>query len=123
MQDWPNHKNNCTSQEQDNPKAVDTSKLAFFAVAEKWLSKMVFLNGVFDCKWTVPLTSPDDKLPMYPTCHIAGGNIFVGYADRLASFDLDSGSQNWVAPLGYPFDGTPVSMVDIEDVVIVGGVG
>jgi len=92
-------------------------------VAEKWLSKMLFMNGVFDCRWTVPLTSPDDKLPMYPTCHIAGRTVYVGYADRLAAFDTESGGQNWVAPLGYPFDGSSVSIVDYDDVIIVGGVG
>jgi len=123
--DWANHKNSCTAVEGEAPKitGVESSKFTFFAVAERWLSKMVFVNGVFDCKWTVPLTSPDDKVPMYPTTHISDNAIFVGFADRLTSIDLESGSQNWIASMSYPFDGSPLAMVDWEDLIIVGGKG
>jgi len=65
----------------------------------------------------------DDKLPMYPTCHVAGKAIFVTYGDRLSSFDMESGSPNWTVNLGFPFDGSALSIVDYEDVVIVAGVG
>ena len=60
---------------------------------------------------------------MYPTCHVAGKAIFVTYGDRLSSFDMESGSPNWTVNLGFPFDGSALSIVDYEDVVIVAGVG
>lgn len=62
-------------------------------------------------------------MPMYPTLHICGKAVFVSYADRLSSIDADSGSPNWSVVLGFPFDGSAVSIVDHDDIIIVGGVG
>lgn len=105
------------------------------------------MNGVFDCKWTIPLASSgifllpnpkifdppikihfecniiDEKIPLFPSVHVSDSALFITFGDKVASVDIDSGSNNWHVTLGFPVNGSPMSLSDWDDLIILGGFG
>lgn len=124
--DWPNHALTCSAKEAQGAqrKPPSESRQTFFATVDRYLSKMMFKNGVFDCKWTVELQVPStNKKLSDPSLHPCQDIIYVTYQSYVCAIKIEKGETIWTCSLGYPFNEDPLSLVDWKNLVVIGGAG